>query len=86
MRYQTILKIVSQKIREDGRIFLYRNLVRDRENQPTVLRSLGVVDPHLIATIAEEAPKALKWLKTFGIKFDFYRFIFSTNPLPEWGR
>ena len=64
---------------------ILEDLVRDRENQPAVLRSLGVVDPHLIATIAEEAPKALKWLKTFGIKFDFLPLYFLSQSTTRMG-
>ena len=64
---------------------ILEDLVRDRENQPAVLRSLGVVDPYLIATIAEEAPKALKWLKTFGIKFDFLPLYFLSQSTTRMG-
>ena len=31
---------------------ILEDLVRDRENQPAVLKSLGVVDPNVIATLA----------------------------------
>ena len=64
---------------------ILEDLVRDKENQPAVLRSLGVVDPNLIATIAEEAPKALKWLKTFGIKFDFLPLYFLSQSTTRMG-
>ena len=62
------------------------DLVRDRENQPSVLKSLSIVDPSLIATLASEAPVALKWLKEFGVKFDFLPLYFlsyqETQGLP----
>ena len=64
---------------------ILEDLVRDKENQPAVLRSLGVVDPNLIATIAEEAPNALKWLKTFGIKFDFLPLYFLSQSTTRMG-
>ena len=50
---------------------ILQDAVRDWDNQPAVLRSLGMVDPGFVATLAEEAPKALGWLKSFGVKFDF---------------
>ena len=59
--------------------------VRDWENQPAVLRALGVVDPNLIATIADEAPKALKWLKGFGVKFDFLPLYFLSQSTTRMG-
>ncbi|MBT7666824.1 MAG: FAD-dependent oxidoreductase, partial [Rhodospirillaceae bacterium] len=62
-----------------------RDAVRDRENQPRVLRALGLADPHLIATIAEEAPKALKWLKEFGVKFDFLPLYFLSQSTTRMG-
>ena len=64
---------------------ILEDLVRDKENQPAVLRSLGVVDPNLIATIAEEAPKALQWLKTFGVKFDFLPLYFLSQSTTRMG-
>ena len=33
--------------------------VLDRNSQPRVLRSLGVVDPQVVAAIADDAPKAI---------------------------
>lgn len=62
-----------------------RDLVRDRENQPAVLRSLGTVDPSLIATIAEDAPKALKWLEGFGVNFDFLPLYFLSQSTTRMG-
>ncbi len=64
---------------------ILRDLVRDRENQPAVLRSLGAVDPSLIATIAEDAPKALKWLEGFGVTFDFLPLYFLSQSTTRMG-
>jgi tricarballylate dehydrogenase len=36
-----------------------------------ILKALAFTDPELISTIAHEAPIALQWLESFGIKFDF---------------
>ena len=64
---------------------ILRDLVRDRENQPAVLRSLGAMDPSLIATIAEDAPKALKWLESFGVTFDFLPLYFLSQSTTRMG-
>lgn len=64
---------------------ILRDVVRDRENQPAVLRSLGMIDPHLIATIAEDAPKALKWLEGFGVTFDFLPLYFLSQSTTRMG-
>ncbi len=64
---------------------ILRDLVRDRENQPAVLRSLGALDPSLIATIAEDAPKALRWLESFGVKFDFLPLYFLSQSTTRMG-
>ena len=64
---------------------ILEDLVRDRENQPAVLKSLGVVDPNVIATLAAEAPVALKWLKEFGVKFDFLPLYFLSQSTTRMG-
>jgi tricarballylate dehydrogenase len=64
---------------------ILEDLVRDRENQPAVLKSLGIVDPNLIATLAAEAPNALKWLKEFGVKFDFLPLYFLSQSTTRMG-
>ena len=64
---------------------ILRDAVRDRENQPAVLRSLGIVDPDLIATIAEDAPKALKWLEEFGVTFDYLPLYFLSQSTTRMG-
>ena len=64
---------------------ILRDVVRDRENQPAVLRALGMIDPRLIATIAEDAPRALKWLEGFGVKFDFLPLYFLSQSTTRMG-
>jgi tricarballylate dehydrogenase len=64
---------------------ILRDVARDRENQPAVLRSLGMIDPHLIATIAEDAPKALKWLEGFGVTFDYLPLYFLSQSTTRMG-
>jgi len=39
------------------------------EDRSSIAKSLGFSDPEIISTLAENAPKALAWLKGFGIKF-----------------
>ncbi|MBM09127.1 MAG: FAD-binding dehydrogenase [Magnetovibrio sp.] len=58
---------------------IVKDAVLERDNQPRVLRSLGVVDPDLINTLAQEAPKCLSWLGEFGVKFDFLPTYFLSQ-------
>ncbi len=58
---------------------------RDQKNQSRVLRSLSVLDPNLITTIANEAPKTIKWLKQFNIKFDFLPLYFLSQSTTRMG-
>ena len=62
-----------------------QDAVRDWDNQPAVLRSLGMVDPGFVATLAAEAPKALKWLKSFGVTFDFLPLYFLSQSTTRMG-
>ena len=64
---------------------ILQDAVRDWDNQPAVLRSLGMVDPGFVATLAEEAPKALGWLKSFGVKFDFLPLYFLSQSTTRMG-
>ena len=50
-----------------------------------MLRALSLVDPNLIATIAGEAPRALKWQKGFGIEFDFLPLYFLSQSTARMG-
>ena len=36
-----------------------QDVVMDRDHQPRVLQSLGVVDPKVVTAIADDAPKAI---------------------------
>ena len=56
-----------------------RDAVRPPEDQPEVLRALGVIDPHLIGTIADEAPKTLAWLGRFGLRFEHLPLYFLSQ-------
>ena len=58
---------------------ILRDLVRSPDQQPAVLRALGIADPDLVATIASEAPKTLQWLTSFGIRFDFLPIYFLSQ-------
>ncbi len=58
---------------------IMRDAVRSPEDQPGVLRALGVIDPHLVATIAEEAPSTLAWLGRFGIRFEHLPLYFLSQ-------
>ena len=64
---------------------IVRDSVLDRENQPSVLRALGVVDPQLVSKIAEDAPKALNWLKSFGVRFDYLPLYFLSQSTTRIG-
>lgn len=68
---------------------LVRDAVRSPEDQPALLRALGVVDPHLVAAIAEEAPQTLAWLEGFGIRFSHLPLYFlsqsTTRMAPSGG-
>jgi tricarballylate dehydrogenase len=44
-----------------------------------ILRAAGMVDPHVVARIAEDAPHALAWLKGFGVRFDFLPIYFLSQ-------
>ena len=62
-----------------------KDLALDRENQPAILRALSVVDPALIAKIADDAPKALAWLSSFGVTFDFLPIYFLSQSTTRMG-
>jgi tricarballylate dehydrogenase len=64
---------------------ILKDAARDYENWPAVLKTLPVIDPNLIAAIAEDAPKALKWLKSFGVKWDFLPIYFVSQSTTRIG-
>ncbi len=48
-----------------------KDWVKPYSEWPGILRAQNTTDPELISILAQEAPLALKWLTTFGVKFDF---------------
>lgn len=57
----------------------------DFESRSSISRTLGFTDPDLIARFAEEAPAAVQWLKTFGVRFDFLPMYFITTSTTRLG-
>ena len=41
------------------------------DERSAIVKTLGMTDPDVIATFAEHAGPTLKWLKSFGVRFDF---------------
>ena len=64
---------------------IVQEAVLDRDCQPRVLRSLGVIDPQVVAAIADDAPKAIAWLADFGIKFDDIPMYFLSQSTTRMG-
>ncbi len=58
---------------------LVREASNAYENWPSIVKTLGFTDPELIASFAERAGPTLKWLKSFGLKFDFLPNYFITT-------
>lgn len=54
-----------------------------RENWPAVVRALSFNDPGLIAAFAAAAGPTIKWLKSFGVRFDFLLTQFLTKSQPR---
>lgn len=50
---------------------IMKDATRDYNDWPSILRTLNFADPELISTFAAEAGPTLKWLKNFGVSFDF---------------
>jgi tricarballylate dehydrogenase len=61
---------------------LIAETARDRDNWPSIVKTLGFTDPELIATFASSVAPTVAWLKNFGIKFDFLPtyFIIACQP------
>ena len=55
----------------------------DRENWPPTLRAMSFADPEVVATFAEEAPRTLKWLQGFGVRFEKLETPFLTAVQPR---
>lgn len=50
---------------------LVQETAGDFDARSGIVKTLGMTDPDVISTFAEKAGPTLKWLKTFGVKFDF---------------
>jgi len=57
----------------------------DFTSRSTITRALGFTDPDLIATFAAGAPAAIRWLKGFGIRFDWLPIYFVTTSTTRLG-
>jgi tricarballylate dehydrogenase len=55
------------------------------ENWSSIVKVLGFADPELITTFADNAGKAIGWLKTFGVRFDFLPGYFITTCTSRMG-
>ena len=58
----------------------------DFDSRSPISRALGFTDPDLIARFAEEAPDAIAWLKSFGVRFEFLPLYFITTSTTRLGR
>jgi FAD binding domain len=57
----------------------------DFDSRSPISRALGFTDPDLIARFAEEAPGAVAWLKSFGVRFEFLPLYFITTSTTRLG-
>jgi len=55
----------------------------ERAYWPSVLKGLSFLDPEVIATFAENAGPALRWLEGKGVRFDFLPTAFITSTTPR---
>jgi tricarballylate dehydrogenase len=62
---------------------LIRETTRAHRDRPAIVKTLGFTDPDLIATLAHAAGPAIRWLKTFGVRFDFLPTYFITSCQPR---
>jgi tricarballylate dehydrogenase len=56
---------------------------RPHEQWPRILRALSMVDPHVVTTLAEQAPPTLAWLKSHGVRFIPLEVPFPTSAQPR---
>ncbi|MEM1161921.1 MAG: FAD-dependent oxidoreductase, partial [Pseudomonadota bacterium] len=61
------------------------DLARDFEDQPRILRTLGITDPEVISAFADAVPSTIAWLKGHGVVFDFQPTYFITTCTPRMG-
>lgn len=64
---------------------LISETARDYENWPSIVKTLSFTDPNLIALFAERAGPTIKWLKGFGVRFDFLPNYFITTSTTRIG-
>ena len=64
---------------------LTADLARDFEDQPRILRTLGITDPEVISAFADAVPDTIAWLKGHGVQFDFQPTYFITTCTPRMG-
>ena len=62
---------------------LLQEMMRGREQWPSVVRGLGYADPELIDVFASAAGPTVHWLKGHGIRFDFLPTQFITKSQPR---
>jgi tricarballylate dehydrogenase len=53
------------------------------EDRSAIVKALGMTDPDVIATLADNAGPTLQWLKTFGVRFDFLPSYLITTCTPR---
>lgn len=56
---------------------------RPVEDRPAAARGLSLLEPEVIATLAEQAPPTIAWLKTFGLQFEALPTQFLTRSQPR---
>jgi tricarballylate dehydrogenase len=62
---------------------LVQHALKEREQWPPQLKSLGFADPDVVGAFADAAGPTVQWLKTFGVKFDFLPTQFLTRSQPR---
>ena len=61
------------------------DLTRDFDDQPRILRTLGITDPDVVSEFAKSVPETIAWLKGHGVAFDFQPTYFITTCTPRMG-
>ncbi|HSQ05814.1 MAG TPA: FAD-dependent oxidoreductase, partial [Burkholderiales bacterium] len=62
---------------------LVHEMSQPYEQWPGVAKALSFTDPEFIATFAAAAGPTIRWLKTYGVKFDFLPTQFLTKSQPR---
>lgn len=63
--------------------YIVEQMVQPDHLRPPFVRAHGMPDPELIAELAGRAPETVKWLKTFGVRFDLLPTYFITAAAPR---